>query len=403
MPEFTYIALNNQGKRIKGKIESKDKKGVFILLKENGFYPMEVVKLGVLQKDISFNFTNKVSSKDLAIFCRQFSNIINAGVTALEALNILKQQTSNKKLCDITNQMYESVKGGEPISESMKLHGNTFPSILINMVKAGEISGRLDIAFDKMAKHFEKENKLKQNIKKAITYPAIVSVIAIIVITILLTYVVPKFVDMLTDIGGELPATTKILIIISTFLKKYWCAVILVILGMFLLFRYYSRCEKGKLLFSNIKLKLPIFGKLNKKVISARFTSTLSTLLGSGIPLIKALEIVAKIVDNYVVEKALLNATEEVSRGIELSTPLRNLNIFPPMVIHMIKIGEETGTLESIMEKVADYYDDEVDTAVTQLTTMIEPIIIVILAIIVGFIVLSIIQPMFSIYGSISK
>lgn len=402
MQEFSYIALNEQGKRIKGKIESKDRESVHKLLKKNGYYPMEVMRVGVLQKDVSFGFGTKVKTKDLGLFCRQFSNIINAGVTALEALNILKQQTANVKLREVIGDMHDAVKGGESISDSMRNH-NIFPAILINMVEAGELSGNIDVSFEKMALHFEKDNKLKQNVKKAITYPAIVSVIAMVVIGILLTYVVPKFADMLKDIGGTLPGTTQLLITVSTFLKSYWYILLSVLILLVVLLRHYSKTEKGKLFLANLKLNMPLFGKISKKVVSSRFTSTLSIMIASGIPLIKALEITARVIDNYVVERGIMNARDEVSRGSDLSTPLRNLDIFPPMVIHMIKIGEETGSLEEIMDKVADYYDNEVETAVTQLTTLIEPVIIVALAIVVGFIVLSIIQPMFSIYGSINN
>ncbi len=360
------------------------------------------MRIGVLQKDVSFGFGTKVKTKDLGLFCRQFSNIINAGVTALEALNILKQQTANVKLREVIGNMHDAVKGGESISDSMRYH-NIFPAILINMVEAGELSGNIDVSFEKMALHFEKDNKLKQNVKKAITYPAIVSVIAMVVIGILLTYVVPKFADMLKDIGGTLPGTTQLLITVSTFLKSYWYILLSVIIVLVVLLRHYGKTEEGKLFLANLKLNMPLFGKISKKVVSSRFTSTLSIMIASGIPLIKALEITARVIDNYVVERGIMNARDEVSRGSDLSTPLRNLDIFPPMVIHMIKIGEETGSLEEIMDKVADYYDNEVETAVTQLTTLIEPVIIVALAIVVGFIVLSIIQPMFSIYGSINN
>ncbi|MBZ4647081.1 MAG: Type secretion system protein, partial [Clostridia bacterium] len=278
-----------------------------------------------------------------------------------------------------------------------------FPSILLSMVEAGEVSGSLDVALERMAVHFEKENKINQKVKGAMTYPIIVAIIATIVIAILIAFVVPNFVGMFAGMGMELPATTKALLAISNFVKKFWYVIIGVIIGLAILFRYFASTTAGKNIIDGIKLKLPVFGPVNQKVVSSRFTRTLSTLLASGLPLLTSLEIVEKVVDNDVVAKGLEKAKQEVSRGVSLAQPIAQIGIFPPMVIHMLKIGENTGALESILAKTADFYDDEVETAITQMTTMLEPLIIVIMAIVVGFIILSVVQPMFGMFQGLGS
>ncbi|MDK2810834.1 MAG: type pilus assembly protein PilC [Petroclostridium sp.] len=402
MPVYMYKAKTIDGMNVKGTLEANDPATVFSMLKEKGYYPIQVAEQSILQKDISFDFMEKVKLKDMAVFCRQFATIINAGISVLGCLDILRQQTENKKLKNTVEKIYESVQKGNTLSSSMKEH-KVFPSILLSMVEAGEVSGSLDVALERMAVHFEKENKINQKVKGAMTYPIIVAIIATIVIAILITFVVPNFVGMFAGMGMELPATTKALLAISNFVKKFWYVIIGVIIGLAILFRYFASTTAGKNIIDGIKLKLPVFGPVNQKVVSSRFTRTLSTLLASGLPLLTSLEIVEKVVDNDVVAKGLEKAKQEVSRGVSLAQPIAQIGIFPPMVIHMLKIGENTGALESILAKTADFYDDEVETAITQMTTMLEPLIIVIMAIVVGFIILSVVQPMFGMFQGLGS
>jgi type IV pilus assembly protein PilC len=401
MAKFSYTAITQDGKNKKGVVEAGTKEAVSSILKESGMFPLTIVEQGALQKELVLG--NPVKTKDLTIFCQQFEAILGAGVSVLEALHLLKEQTENKYLAKVIEDMYLRVERGEALSASMQANSKYFPSILINMVEAGEVSGSLEIALDRMATHFLKEHELQQSVKKATTYPAVVSVVALIVVVILVVVVVPTFVSMFDGMGMELPASTKALLAISSFITHQWYILIVLVIGSIVGFSYYAKSELGSITLGRIKLKLPIIGPVQTKIVAARFSRTLSTLLASGLPLLDAIAIVAKVVDNYVVEKGLLRAQEQVSKGIPLSKPIEEMGAFPPMINHMVRIGEETGQLEPILNKVADFYDREVETAVAQLTTMLEPAIIVVLAVVVGFVVISIIQPMFGMYKGVGS
>jgi type IV pilus assembly protein PilC len=403
MATYTYKALTKDGKKKKGTIDASNEAVALGAIKEEGFIPLEIIEQNAFNKDLNITFGTLVKVNDLSLFSKQFVSILSAGVSVLEALDLLREQTENKYLQKAIGETYESVEKGDSLATAMANHPKIFPSILVNMIEAGEMSGNLEIAFERMSSHFEKETKLKQTVKKAVTYPIIVSIVAVIVVCILVTFVVPSFVDMFDSVGMELPALTKALLSISYFVRKRWVFLLIAIIsgGGFLI--YYGKTDVGKQLFSSLKLHMPLFGKLNSKVAASRFTRTLSTLLASGISLLDAIEIVAKVVDNYVVSQHLLNVKDQVSRGIPLSKPIKEQQVFPPMVTHMVKIGEDTGTLEETLNKVADFYDSDVETTVTQLTTLLEPLIIAVLAVVVGFVVLSIVQPMFQMYEGISQ
>lgn len=403
MAVYIYKAITKDGKQKKDTIEANSQQAALSILKDTGIFPIEIIEQSVLQKDIKFSFGNVVKVKDLVVFCRQFVSIIGAGIDILSALNLMREQTENKILKKTIGDLQSSIEKGESLAKAMSHHSNIFPVMLINMVEAGEQSGNLDVAFERMALHFEKERKLKQTVKKAVTYPIIVSVVSVIVVFILVTVVIPTFAGMFDTIGMELPVTTKILLTISNFFKNYWHVVLLIIIGSISGIYYYSKTEEGKDFFGKMALSIPLFGKLNTKVAASRFSRTLSTLLTSGISLLDALDMVAKIVGNTLVAKHILDSKENVSRGVTLSTPLKEAAILPPMVTHMVKIGEDTGELEIMLNKVADFYDEEVETSVTQLTTILEPAIIIILAIVVGFLVISIVQPMFQMYNGINQ
>lgn len=401
MANYTYSAMDKAGKVKKGKLEASSKSIATQTLKDNGLYPLEVAEEGALQKDISFG--NPVKTKDLTIFCQQFEAVLSAGISVLEALHLLREQTENKAFQKIISDLYSSVEQGESLSGSMSKHPKAFPAILINMIEAGEVSGNLEIALNRMATHFEKEFKLQQNIKKATMYPMVVSIISLGVVILLLVVVIPTFVGMFADLGMELPFTTRLLMAMSDFVMTKWYILIGVVVLAGGFFTYYARSEIGKMTLGGIKLKIPIFGPLNTKVVASRFARTLSTLLASGLPLLEAIEVVSKVVDNHSVMKGLQDAKDQVSKGMPLSKPIEEMGVFPPMITHMVRIGEDTGQLEPILDKVANFYDTEVETAVSQLTTILEPLIIVVLALVVGFVVISIIQPMFQMYDGVSN
>lgn len=401
MANFKYSAMTKDGKTKKGKIEAVDKQGALATLKESGYYPLSVTEESALKKDITLG--NPVKVKDITIFCQQFEAILTAGISVMEALELLKEQTENKFLRNLIAQIYTAVETGDSLSGAMKKQGKYFPSILVNMIEAGESSGNLEVALSRMAEHFEKEHRLKQNVKKATMYPLVVSIVTVGVIIVLMGFVVPIFVKMFTDMGVELPGPTRMLIGISNFIVHKWYILVLSVVIFIAGFSYFKKTEFGKMWLSGVKLKLPIIGKVTVKIIASRFSRTMSTLLASGLPLLDALEIISKVVDNYKIEKGFQNAKDQVSKGNPLSKPIVEMGIFPPMITHMVKIGENTGQLEPILNKVADFYDNEVDVAVAQLTSLLEPLIIVVLAVIVGFVVISMLLPMLSMNEAIGN
>ncbi len=396
MATYLYKAIGSSGAISKGKIDATSKSVAMAKIKDMGMFPTEVKEESALTKDITIG--NPVNSKDLTIFCNQFEAILKAGVTVLEGLYLLKDQTNKKYFKNVIGDLYAKVEQGEPLSVAMDAHPKTFPEIFRNMIKAGEASGNLEISFNRMKSHFEKDYKLKQEVQKATMYPIIVGFIAIVVVVILLVVVVPTFTGMFEQMGAELPVTTRTLVAISTFLATKWYVVLGVIFALVVLVFILKSMENAVSFFSRLKLKMPVMGNLSTQIVASRFARTTSTLLASGLSIIDTTEIVSKVVGNKYVSDRLMDAKDQVSKGVPLSEPLRDMGVFPPMLIHMVKIGEDTGQLEPILDNIADFFENEVESAVKQLTTILEPAIIVFLAIVVGFIVISIVQPMFEMY-----
>lgn len=404
MPLYDYIAKSMDGSIMKGKMEAASTQVVMESLREKNYYPVAIKPFNpYLNMDI--DAISKVSLKDIAIFCRQFSFIIGAGISILRAIEIVKEQTDNKKFRQILNRVYEDVQKGTSFSESMKQYKRDIPEMLINMIAVGEASGTLDKIMLRMADYYDKEYKQRQKIKGALTYPVIVCVFAIAVIVLLVTFVLPTFVNMIQTGNGdkELPLPTRIVLGLSNGMKNYWLIIALVIIGIII---FIKTAKKNNQNFGEgydkFKISMPIFGKINKKIITARFARTFGTLMASGVPLIQSIEICASIVGNSVIEDVLEFSKEEIKKGSNLGDSLESKGVFPQMLTQMIKIGEESGTLDSILEKTAEFYDGEVETATSQLTTLLEPIIIIVLAFVVGFIILSVILPIFQSYNSIS-
>ncbi len=397
MESFKYKAMNMSGEISVGKVEANSKELAFLMVKDLNLFPIEIKEETMLSKDISFG--RAINSKDLTIFCTQMETVLRAGISVLEALKLLEEQVEKKTFRFIIHDLYKKVEQGESLSSAMEKHSDNFPNILVNMIKAGEISGNLELSFKRMAVHFDKEYKLQQEVSKASIYPIVVGVIALAVVIILLVVVVPTFVTMFNDLGATLPITTRLLIAISDVIINKWFIILAVLVLLSVVSYYVIRVESVRDKLSYLILKAPIIGKLKVKIIASRFSRTMSTLLASGLSILDALDIVAKIVGNYYVQKGIEESAEKVSKGVPLSKPINDMGIFPPMIVQMLKIGEDTGELETILDNVADFYDSEVETGVKQLTTLIEPIIIVFLASVVGFIVLSVVQPMFEMYS----
>ncbi|NLP15572.1 MAG: type II secretion system F family protein [Clostridiales bacterium] len=403
MAGYSYIAIDINGKEIKGKMEAPDEERVFHTLKAEGLYPVTIKELGILNKDINIKINNPVRLRDLSVFTRQFYTLLNAGIPIVLALDMLEKQTENRTLRKAIASTQIMVQKGEKLSDAMRNQGKIFPPILVNMVDAGEASGSLEVALERMAVHFEKEAKLRALIRKAMVYPASLCLISVGVIVLMITVVIPKFMDMFADMNMELPAITLTIMGISDFFLTKWYLILLIIVLIVIGWISFVSTFKGKIFIATLALKLPIIGKMNIKTNSARITRTLSTLITAGIPLIEAVDIAARTIDNLVIKKVLMESKEEIARGVPLSVPINSSGIFPPLVTHMMKIGEETGSMDDMLNKIADYYDEEVEAATQSLTAAIEPIIIIVLAVVVGGMIIAVMQPMFSMYEQFDR
>jgi type IV pilus assembly protein PilC len=401
MPKYEYEARTLQGAFLKGKLDASSEDAVALTLRGKGYYPTRIKEYKEIM-NVDLSFMQKVKIKDIAIFCRQFSVIVNAGITIMKGLEIVQAQTESKKLRKVLGEVFDDVQKGKSLSEAMKKQKD-FPDMLSNMVTVGESSGTLDSIMERMATFYDKENKLNQKIKSALTYPMAISIFAVGVVILLITKVIPVFVGMLSASNVALPLPTKILLNISKSLTTKWYVYIGAIALLTFIIRSYVSSKNGKNTIARIKMTLPVFGKIYRKIVTARFARTFGTLMGSGIPLINSIEICSDIVGNVIIKDILDSTKDEIKKGLSIGETLETRQIFPPMLTQMIKIGEESGTLDSILEKTAEFYDDEVDTATTQLTALIEPVIIVLLAVVVGFIIISIILPMFSMYDAVGK
>lgn len=403
MPGFTYVAVDNRGKEKRGSIEADNREKVIDILKNDGLIPVSVKEQGALNKNIDFSIGKKVKPRDLSVFCRQFVSITQAGVPMKEALQMLSEQTENKWLKRAISEVLLSVEKGNTLADSMRGQSDIFPPMLINMVEAGENSGSLEMAFTRMAIQFEKEAKLKATIRKATIYPIILVVAAIGVVAVMLLFVIPIFIDMFADLDVEMPGITMWVMNTSEWMTEHWYMILGLIILVIAAYKMIYRTEQGRLAIDRVKMKMPLFGKLTVKTACAQFARTMSTLLSSGISTIDALETVSKIVNNIHYTNALLKAREEVMKGIPLSEPLTASKIFPPMVCHMTGIGEETGNIEDMLEKLADYYDEEVEMTTQSVLAAMEPLIIVFMAVVVGTLVVAVVSPIGAMYSGLDN
>ena len=403
MPGFSYVAVDKRGKEKRGSLEAETRERALEQLKAEELIPVSVREQGALNKEIDFSIGKKVKPRDLSVFCRQFVSITQAGVPMKEALQMLSEQTENKWLKRAISEVLLNVEKGNTLADSMRSQPDIFPPMLVNMVEAGEQSGSLEMAFSRMAVHFEKEAKLKATIKKATIYPIILVIAAIGVIAVMLLFVIPIFIDMFADLDIEMPALTMFVMNSSKWMTSHWYVVLAIIVGVVVAYKLIYRTTQGRLTIDRIKMKMPLFGKLTVKTACSQFARTMSTLLMSGISTIDALETTSKIVNNIHYTNAMLKAREEVMKGVPLSEPLEASGIFPPMVYHMTGIGEETGNVEEMLEKMADYYDEEVEMTTQSVLAAMEPIIILFMALIIGTLVIAVIKPIASMYSGLDN
>lgn len=402
MAEYIYRAITKSGKEIKGKIESETLEKAKTELKNRDMYLTEISEASVLQKDIQINIGQKITTRDLCLFCRQFVSLQRAGVTIIETLKMLSEATENKTFSKVLTNVCKNVEKGETLADSLDME-NVFPKIMIKMTAAGEASGSLDTAYERMAVQFERQAKLKGMIKKASIYPIIVCIVAVVVIIVMLNVVVPSFAGMFEDMDVEMPGITLAVIAASEFMQKYWYFVVAIIVLLAVFFKWFKSTPKGEGILAKIALKTPLFGELTIKSASANFARTLSTMIAAGISLVEAIDITAGTMTNYYFKKALLDAKESVISGVPLSAPIKECGLFPPMVHHMARIGEESGNMEEMLSKLADYYEEEVEITTQSLMAALEPLIIIILAVIVMVIIGAVLAPMMTMYEGLDN
>ncbi len=403
MPIYQYKGKNVQGKNVKGTMEAESKNEVAVSLRRQNVFPTEIVNEAQLGREIKLTRTKKkITVKDLSIFCNQFSTIIRAGISLIECLDILRKQSENTTLQEILDQIFEDVQKGVPLSKSMSKHPKAFPQLLINMVESGELSGQLDLIMKRMADHYDKEYKLAMKIKQAMVYPIILIVASVLISILLITLVLPNFINMFQDFGVPLPLLTQILLAVGDFFKNYWYVVFGAIVLIIILFQRFISTPDGRLKFDDVKLHMPIFGPVNRKISTSRFSRNLSTMISSGISIIDSMEMVSRVIGNARISAGIEDALDLMKKGDGIASPLSRLKLFPPMLISMIRIGEDTGNLESLLETTADFYDQEVDVAIQSMLQLLNPLILLFMGGIVGMIVLAIALPMFEMYSHLT-
>lgn len=401
MASYKYEVVGADGKPKTGTIEAMNMEVASAELKSGGNTIVSIARANAFNKDLEIHIGKAVSVREMSVFCRQFESVLNAGVTVVEALDMLSEQTENKPFANAIAEVRDSVQRGETLAVAMAEHPKIFPNLMVQMVAAGESSGGLDKAFSRVGSQLEKEAHLKGLIIKSAIYPVILILVIIVVVAIMMIKIVPTFTSQFDEVGGKLPGITLAVMAVSDFFVHSWYFIVAIIAGIAIFIHAWKKTESGAHILGKFILKVPLVGPLSIKTASSRMTRTLSTLMGSGVQLVDALGLVTEMMGNAVVKQALKDATEEVSRGIPLSKPLADSGVFPPMVYHMIEIGEETGNMEDMLDKVAAYYDEEVESATEALLAAMEPLIIIVMAVIVVPIVLAIMMPMYSLYDSI--
>lgn len=403
MAAYGYEALDRAGKTIKGSIDADTIDKAKSELKQQGLTLLNIKEQSLLTKDLNIEIGGYPKPRDLSVFCRQFVSMTRAGVSILEALKMLSEQTENKQLKKAVEGVRVSVEKGETLARSLKEYPKVFPELMVNMVNAGESSGSIDVALERMAVQFEKANKTRALVKKAMMYPIIVCLVAIAVVIVMLVVVIPNYATMFSELGTDLPGITKAVQAASNFIIGYWYILIPVIIVIAILLKMFSQTDMGKHVFHGLQLKIPALKNLKIKQASSQMARTMSTLLAAGVPLIEAVEIVGNTMDNVYFREAMDTCKNEIIIGQPLSRPLEEVGLFPPMVYHMVRIGEESGNTEEMLNKLADYYDEEVEMAVQTLMAAMEPLIIVVLAVIVGILVAACMAPMLSMYSAMEN
>lgn len=403
MPVYTYKVKNSEGEIFTGETKVESKEVLLDLFNKHGYKPLEITEKNFVNDVTQLKiFRKKVKIADLAQFCRQFAIMLEAGISIAGALDVLRYQTENPTLRECLNDVYNNIQKGISLSNVMRSFPDIFPPILLSMVEAGEVSGQLDKVFVKMAEHFEKEHKHQQKLKGAMTYPIIVLTVAVIVVAVLVLKVIPTFGEALRGMDVDLPALTQTLLNISYFCSSYWYIIlfgtVLLIYGI----KTMSKTDRGKRILDKVTLKLPIVKDVIQTILTARFSRALSTLLSSGVLLIESLQITKRIISNSLIQERMEKAIETLKQGRTLTQSITEMQYFPPLVLSMIKTGEEAGNLDETLQKAADFYEDQTEEKLQRLMTFLEPLIMIVLGGIVAFILFSVLYPMLSVYQNLS-
>jgi len=398
MPVFEYKGKTLTGAPMQGELNAKDRADLERILRRNRILVSSIRKKPT---ELSFKMGSGIKKVEISRFTRQFATMIGAGLPMVQCLDILSAQMENKELCKIISEVKQSVEGGSTLSEALRKHKKIFDELYVNMVESGEMGGALDTILVRLAVYREKSDALVRKVKSAMVYPSVIVVVAALVTVAMLTFVVPTFASMFGSLGAELPKPTQIILGISNFLQANFLFLIFGVLGAVGAFIYWVKTPGGKATFDAFLLKSPVFGNLVRKSAVARFTRTLGTLLSSGVSILDALEITAKTAGNTVIANAIKKSVLSIAEGDTITAPLKESGVFPPMVTQMISVGEKTGGLDDMLQKIADFYDEEVDVAVTALTSLIEPLIIVVMGVVIGGILVAMYLPMFDIIGKI--
>lgn len=401
MAAFGYEAINKEGKTTKGSIEADSAEAAKREIRQQGLTLLELKEQSIFTKDLNIEIGGYPKPRDLSVFCRQFVSMTKAGVSILESLKMLSEQTENKKLKEATEGVRVNVEKGETLAKSLALYPKVFPSLMINMIAAGESSGSLDTAMERMAIQFEKSAKINAMVKKAMIYPVIVCIVAVAVVVVMLVKVIPSYAVMFDDLGTDLPALTIAVRSLSDFLMDTWYIQLPILIVAIIALKAFAGTDVGKHIFHKIQLKIPAINNMVVKKSSSQMARTMSTLLAAGVPLVEAVDIVSNTMENVYFKEALDECKNQIIIGQPLSRPLEDTKLFPPMVYHMVRIGEESGNTEEMLTKLADYYDEEVEMAVQSLMAAMEPMIILVLAGIVGIMIAACIGPMFKMYSAL--
>lgn len=403
MPGFNYTAINRNGKRVRSSLDASSIETAKSSLRGAGYTILDIKEQTTLNRDIEIPFLGNPKAKDMAVFCRQFVSILRAGVSVASVLAMLGQQTSNKKLRAAIREMQADVEKGESLASSMRRHPKIFPAILVNMVAAGEASGNLEESFRQMELYFERSKRTKSKVTSAMIYPCVLIVVMIIVLIVMMTKIIPNFLKTFEDMDAELPKITQGVMAVCEWFKSWWWVPLLVLAALIVGGILFHRTNKGKHFFGWLARKTPVVGNLTVKTACATFCRTMEVLIGSGLTLTDSMDLAASNMGNIYYLEAIRDARALVSEGTPLRESLLRTGIFPPMVSNLVGVGEETGDLQSMMGKVADYYDEEVDEATKKLLNLMEPAIIIVMAVFVVIIVLAIYLPMINMTKAFDK